>query len=761
MSILSQIAISQAQALASSTLGRFDFFVDSLDDKFKAFDENNQLEVVGGGGTAAEITYTLTVPSNWDSSPSNVQQALDELASRNKSIEGKTDLITITAAIDLDDVKAKADSALQSGDNVSELVNDSGYITNIVGENHSDLTLDDGTNPHGTTKSDVGLANSDNTSDANKPISSATQTALNGKKGDFTENTAFNKDFGTVSGTVLEGDTRTISPTEISTIANQSGVNTGDETDASIKTKYENNADTNAFTDSEKTKLSGLESSKFVGEFVSLSALQSAFSTAPVGSYAYVDTGVGQPVEKYIWDNNDSQWELQQGQSTAETPATIKTKYESNPDTNAFTDAEQTNLGNQSGTNTNDETTNTIQTKRPLKTVEGNSIEGSGNINITSGNVGLGLVDNTSDLDKPISTATQNALDNKENSFTKNGAFNKNFGTNSGEVLEGDTRIITPSEITTISNQSGTNTGDETTATIQSKRPLKTFANDSLEGSGNIDYKVSTDTSNKATIGSDDLIFVSEELPDGGVGAGTYGSNSNNIKIDNITVDAKGRVTDVTTGATGDINSVNLVSDDGNILVNTGGVSLNIKGGESVNTEIVGTDLLINAEAPFYDRDIPSIYLANQTTVALANQQNNVYEQYGEGLTFTPVVTDNYSLGVSWIWSSNVANQSMDFRISVIEDSGTPTELLNAKYENKEIQGAGVVVNVIENNAINGNTNTSTDTRIPQTVHADFNLTSGVEYKWILEFLAEGNNPAALTIYVAQISIEQKTIRTV
>lgn len=33
-------------------------------------------------------------------------------------------------------------------------------------------------NPHGTTKSDVGLGNVDNTSDTNKPISSATQTAL-------------------------------------------------------------------------------------------------------------------------------------------------------------------------------------------------------------------------------------------------------------------------------------------------------------------------------------------------------------------------------------------------------------------------------------------------------------------------------------------------------------------------------------------------------------------------------------------------------
>lgn len=36
-------------------------------------------------------------------------------------------------------------------------------------------------NPHSVTKAQVGLANADNTSDVNKPISSATQTALNGK----------------------------------------------------------------------------------------------------------------------------------------------------------------------------------------------------------------------------------------------------------------------------------------------------------------------------------------------------------------------------------------------------------------------------------------------------------------------------------------------------------------------------------------------------------------------------------------------------
>ena len=46
---------------------------------------------------------------------------------------------------------------------------------------HSQLILDDGTNPHGTTKADVGLSDVDNTSDLDKPISTATQTALDGK----------------------------------------------------------------------------------------------------------------------------------------------------------------------------------------------------------------------------------------------------------------------------------------------------------------------------------------------------------------------------------------------------------------------------------------------------------------------------------------------------------------------------------------------------------------------------------------------------
>jgi len=106
LSIYSAIAISQATALANATIGRFDFFVDSLDNKFKAYDDNNDLVEDITSIDASSVPYSITVPSDWDGSPSDVQAALDELASRVKSIEAKTDLITVTQAVDLDQMEA-------------------------------------------------------------------------------------------------------------------------------------------------------------------------------------------------------------------------------------------------------------------------------------------------------------------------------------------------------------------------------------------------------------------------------------------------------------------------------------------------------------------------------------------------------------------------------------------------------------------------------------------------------------------------------
>lgn len=99
-------------------------------------------------------------------------------------------------------------------------------------------------------------------------------------------------------------------------------------------------------SNAERLKLSGLESSKFLGEFLTLTALNSAHPTASVGSYAYVDSGVGGKVGTYIWDNSDSKFEEQVSGSNAETPSSVKSKYEVNANTNAYTDIEKTKLSN-------------------------------------------------------------------------------------------------------------------------------------------------------------------------------------------------------------------------------------------------------------------------------------------------------------------------------------------------------------------------------------------------------------------------------
>ena len=57
----------------------------------------------------------------------------------------------------------------------------------------------------------------------------------------------------------------------------------------------------------------------------------------------------------------------------------------------------------------------TLVSGTTVKTIEGQNILGSGNIDLVKADVGLSNVDNTSDSNKPISTATQTALDLKAN----------------------------------------------------------------------------------------------------------------------------------------------------------------------------------------------------------------------------------------------------------------------------------------------------------------------------------------------------------
>ena len=101
----------------------------------------------------------------------------------------------------------------------------------------------------------------------------------------------------------------------------------------------------NDFTSAEKTKLAGLEGSHFKGLHASLAALQSAHPAGTAGDYADVDAGAGVDVVRYLWDVTDAEWVAQAASGGSMTAAQIKTAYESNPDTNAYTDAEKSKLG--------------------------------------------------------------------------------------------------------------------------------------------------------------------------------------------------------------------------------------------------------------------------------------------------------------------------------------------------------------------------------------------------------------------------------
>jgi len=139
--------------------------------------------------------------------------------------------------------------------------------------------------------------------------------------------------------------------------------------------------------------------------------------------------------------------------------------------TNDFTDAEKTKLQG-------------IETGAQVNIVTG--VKGSaestyrtGDIDITKANVGLGNVDNTSDLNKPISTATQAALDGKVDKVTGKGLSTNDFTTAEKEKLAG---IAAGAEVNVQANWSEADSTSD--AFIQNKPSIPTKTSDLTNDSG-------------------------------------------------------------------------------------------------------------------------------------------------------------------------------------------------------------------------------------------------------------------------------------
>lgn len=97
----------------------------------------------------------------------------------------------------------------------------------------------------------------------------------------------------------------------------------------------------NDYTNAEKEKLAGLEPSPYKGRYNSLVDLQTAYPVGEEGWYA--DVVINGLLHEFIWSVENSTW-TDNGQTGGETAASIKQKYEQNPDTNAYTDAEKIKL---------------------------------------------------------------------------------------------------------------------------------------------------------------------------------------------------------------------------------------------------------------------------------------------------------------------------------------------------------------------------------------------------------------------------------
>jgi hypothetical protein len=238
-------------------------------------------------------------------------------------------------------------------------------------------------------KTSLALNNVDNTSDANKPVSSATQSALNAKQDTLVSGT----NIKTVNGTSVLGSGNIA----ISSAVAWGGVTGTLSNQTDLQTALDGKVDENtAITGATKTKIT-----------------YDAKGLVTAGADA----------------------------TTADIASSTDKRY--------VTDAQLVVVGNTSGTNTGDNATNSqysgLATSKQdalvsgtnIKTINSTSLLGSGNVAVeptitatTSADyyrgdktfatlnkaaVGLGNVDNTSDANKPVSTAQQTALDAKTN----------------------------------------------------------------------------------------------------------------------------------------------------------------------------------------------------------------------------------------------------------------------------------------------------------------------------------------------------------
>lgn len=255
---------------------------------------------------ASGTTYSPSTLTDWngDSDPGNVDSALDQLAERVDDNE---------AAIALNTAKVSADGSVTS---------------------HNDVT-DAGSGAIITTSERNKLSGIEALAD----VTDATNVEAAGAVMESDTTTA------SMSFVVDEDDMVSDSDTKVPT---QQSVKAYVDAAITLEKSYQGGYDANTNTpDLDSSPIAGIKKGD-------------VYDVTAAGTFFTEDVEIGDSLRaKQDNPTTLAHWVIVQSNLT---PASIKTQYESNADTNVFTDAEKTKLSNQSGINTGDEVAATDST---------------------------------------------------------------------------------------------------------------------------------------------------------------------------------------------------------------------------------------------------------------------------------------------------------------------------------------------------------------------------------------------------------------
>ena len=374
----------------------------------------------------------------------------------NKSISLGSNTVTTTLA-QLNTAVSDADLVSLSGtENLTNktLSFSSNTITGTLAEFNTALTdanfapIDSPTftgTVAGVTKTHVGLGSVDNTSDANKPVSTATQTALDLKAplasptftgtvsgitatmvdlGNVDNTTDANKPVSTATQTALDLKAPLASPTFTGTPTLPTGTiattqAAGDSSTAVATTAFVGTAVAN-LVDSSPALLNTLdEIAAAIGDDPNFATTitTSIGLKAPLESPTFTGTVSGITSTMVGLGNVDNTTDANKPVSTAtQTALDLKAPKADPTFTGTVSGVTKTHVGLGNVDNTSD-------ASKPVSTATQTALDLKANLasptftgtvsGITATMVGLGNVDNTSDANKPVSTATQTALDLK------------------------------------------------------------------------------------------------------------------------------------------------------------------------------------------------------------------------------------------------------------------------------------------------------------------------------------------------------------